>query len=193
MLILTAEESQKKEVQSSEEFADSIVQAVQEKLREEAMAYIIKEAAIKISRYVQLMKRPYKLISGVGLLVLDKIDSENVEIMIVFRPPEWIEMRAMAASANEISVDAARECRVYENLLRLSHDFPELTFALDPQNNIIAKQSILVGALSYDVFREEYDGILASILLFRRKLLPALKKCIKDYEEIKDALEIDIT
>lgn len=179
--------------EQQQKFVQQVVRSLQAKLKEEALKYVIQEAAMKISKYIQLMKKKFSVIPSGGLIIQEVVDNTEIEILVLFRLPEWVEMRAVLATPKEISPDAAKDCMVYENLLRLSNDFPELSFCVDENYVIYAKQNILVGALTFDAFKEEYEAILASAIIFKNKLLPALKKCIRDYEEIKDTFESEIT
>jgi len=171
-----------------EKFVESVMEAVREKVKQEAIRLIVREAALKIAKYLGMMKKEYSVHKEMGVVVREKIDeTDKVDIFVIFRPPEWIEIRSLLASSSEISREILKECNVLEMLMMLSNDFAELSFCIDREGNIFAKQNILVGALTFDVFKEEYDAVYVSAVIFRKDVLPKIRKCIKDYEEIKDA------
>jgi len=176
----------------SSTFIQTVLSALREKLREEAKEFVIREAAMKILKYVKLLKKDFKIISGGGLYIEDKVKDMTIPVYITFRYPEWIEIKTLLASGTELPPDLANECRVYEFLLRLANDFAELSFTVDSESNLYARQNILVGALSFDVFKEEYDAVVLSAVIFKKEILPRLKKCAKEYEEIRDAYETQI-
>jgi len=165
--------------------AEAIVETLREKIKEEAMRIIVKEAAFKIGKYLRLMGKDFEVYKGTGVVVNEKLDGDEVKVYVVFRPPEWVEIRAKLIGSDELPPGAIRECDVLETLMMLSNDFAELSFCMDKDMNIYAKQNILVGALTFDLFKEEYDAVYVSALIFRRELLPKLKKCVRDYEEIR--------
>jgi len=164
------------------------VGAIRAKIREEAMKLILKEAAVKIAKYLRLMGKEFRVIKDMGVAVEENLgEVGKTTIVVSFRPPEWVEIKTMLMSSKEVDREVLHECGVFEILMRLSHDFAELSFCMDHEGNIYAKQNILVGALSFDVFREEYDAVYLSALIFRREILPKIKKCVRDYQEFKDA------
>ena len=165
--------------------AEAVVKALREKIKEEAMKLIIEEAALKIGKYLRLMGKGFEIYKQTGVIVTEKLDGDEVKIYVVFKPPEWIEIRAKLVGSDEMPREAIKECNVLETLMMLSNDFAELSFCMDSDLNIYAKQNILVGALTFDVFKEEYDAVYISALIFRREVLPKLKKCVRDYDEIK--------
>jgi len=179
---------EKEERQIGERFVDSVMEAIREKVKQEAIRLIVREAAVKIAKYLGMMNKDYAIHKEAGIVVKEKIDkTDTVDIYVIFRPPEWIEIRSLLVKSDEISGEVMRECNVLETLMMLSNDFAELSFCMDKEGNIYAKQNILVGALSFDLFKEEYDAVYISALIFRKEILPKIKKCIKDYEEIRGA------
>lgn len=165
-----------------------LLENIRNKVKEEAMKLILKESALKIVKYLGLMNKQFKTYKAEGVVVTEELEGGGEATIIVsFRPPEWIEIRSLLISAEDMSLELMKECNVFEMLFRLSADFAELSFCMDEKGNIYAKQNILVGALSFDVFKEEYNAVYLSALIFRRELLPRLKKCIRNYHEIKEA------
>lgn len=167
---------------------NELLKIIRKKVREEAMRFILKESALKIVKYLRLMNKKFKIYKTEGVIVEEELgDADKAKIFVSFRPPEWIEIKSLLISAEDMSLELMKECNVFEMLFRLSADFAELSFCMDEKGNIYAKQNILVGALSFDVFKEEYNAVYLSALIFKKEILPRLKKCIKDYREIKDA------
>ncbi|MEX0567968.1 MAG: hypothetical protein Q6363_002270 [Candidatus Njordarchaeota archaeon] len=165
-----------------------LLENIRSRVKEEAMRLILKEAALKIVKYLGLMNKQFKTYRAEGVVVTEELEGGGeATIMVAFRPPEWIEIRTLLISTKEMSMELMRECNVLETLFRLSADFAELSFCMDESGNIYAKQNILVGALSFDVFKEEYNAVYLSALIFRKEILPRLKKCVRNYHEIRDA------
>jgi len=173
---------------------EAVMETIREKIKQEAIRLIIREAAVKIAKYLSLMRKKYSVYKDMGVVVTEKLDeTETTDIIVMFKPPEWIEIRALLIPAREISRELVKECDVLEMLMMLSNDFAELSFCMDKDGNIYAKQNILVGALTFDVFKEEYDAVYLSTLVFKKQILPKLRKCIRNYEEIKNAYSEMIT
>ncbi len=174
-------------------FVQTVLSALRAKLREEAQEFILREAAMKILKYTKLLKKDFKVVSGAGLYVEEKVKDLTIPVYVIFRFPEWIEIKTLLATAEELPPEIANQCKVYEILLRLANDFAELSFTIDKDGNLYARQNILVGALSFDVFKEEYEAVVLSAVIFKKELLSRFKQCKKEYEEFKEAYEAQIT
>ncbi|MCR8487014.1 MAG: hypothetical protein NDP22_01205 [Crenarchaeota archaeon] len=172
---------------------ESLITTLQEKIREEAQKFILEDATMKILKYIKLLKKDFRVLPGLGLVIEEKAQDLTVPIYIIFRPPEWIEMKTLLASGKELPSNLANQCGVYEILLKLANDFAELSFSIDKEENLYARQNILVGALSFDAFKEEYDALVLSAVIFRKELLKKFKACVRKYEEFKKTFESELT
>lgn len=173
--------------------ARDLIAALREKIREEAQRFVMEDAAMKILKYIRMLKRDFKILPGMGLIVEERTQDFAIPIYVIFRPPEWIEMKALLASGKELPPSIASQCGVYEILLRLANDFAELSFSLDKEGNLYTRQNILVGALSFDVFKEEYDAVVLAAVIFKKELIKKFKACTRKYEEFKQAFEAGLT
>ncbi|MEM2655877.1 MAG: hypothetical protein QXH98_01045, partial [Candidatus Korarchaeota archaeon] len=69
---------------------ESLMTTLQEKIREEAQRFILEDATMKILKYIKLLKKDFRVLPGLGLVIEEKAQDLTIPIYIIFRPPEWI-------------------------------------------------------------------------------------------------------
>jgi len=122
------------------------------------------------------------------------IDEENYRITVSDSPPNmpgekvsveiivgssWVRIYAVALEdlgLEELNMDAIG---VLAGILRLQDEYMEFSFALGKEGELVIKQDIHIGALTLDVFEEEYEAILAAYERFSTKIAPLIREAKK--------------
>lgn len=143
----------------------------------------------KLVFYLKLMKK--KIISidkkNLRVFVEEKAEGKNIPIEIFVAPPGWAVIRTMLMRGDEVKKLVGSTYILYRELLRLSFRFPEFNFAMDDDYNIYIVHYIFLGALSYDVFEEEYNALPVAFEKFRRDLYPEIRRIIEEEQKIEIA------
>ncbi len=83
---------------------------------------------------------------------------------------KWIEIMAPMLSKDLIPQD--NEVEFYKDLLFANHKFAEVCFDVDADGNIGTSQELLVSALTFDYFEEEFRAVPYAALHFWKNIAP---------------------
>jgi len=81
------------------------------------------------------------------------VPSEKIKVGIMF-PGSWVRIFTILYDNFDIEMLGANAVEVLVGMLRLQDEYMEFTFSLSKGSELVIKEDIHVGALTYDVFEE---------------------------------------
>ncbi len=118
----------------------------------------------------------------VPIAVRDEGGNLHKHEIIITVENTWIVSRTRVISIPKIPADV-RE-RLYKILLRANADMPECNFGIDKDDNIVLTQSILITALHFEGFAEEFLAIPAALKYFWSGIYPEIREEFEKSAEI---------
>ncbi|MHA1608755.1 MAG: hypothetical protein ACTSX9_08550 [Candidatus Njordarchaeales archaeon] len=141
----------------------------------------------KVRFYLELMGKKIVDIDERNLVMLieEVVNGDKIPIEIQIAKPGWVVIRSILMSGDEVQKLVGSTHILYRELLRLSFRFPEFNFAMDDSYNIYIVHYIFLGALSFDVFEEEYHAIPAAYQRFKNAVYPEIKRIMEEEQKIE--------
>ncbi|MHA1590449.1 MAG: hypothetical protein ACTSVA_07580 [Candidatus Njordarchaeales archaeon] len=127
----------------------------------------------KLIKYLKLLGKKFEVDNENKVVIVhEEIEGKKCDVRLgVTKGWVWMALKCMALS--EIPENIRGE--LIFNLLRINNDYAEVSFGIDAEGNIVLREEILEGALTLDVFLEEYGALLVGIEVFN-ELLKRLEK-----------------
>jgi len=126
----------------------------------------------RVGRYLKLLGKKFEFDPTASKYrVIEKFDAEEFVVEISFTR-NWAIILLSFGSIKDKPVDI--RCKVFERLLKLNRQYAEVCFCIDDDYNVYCEEDILLDALTFDVFMEEYNAILISKELYDKEIQPLL-------------------
>ncbi len=137
----------------------------------------------KVLLYLKFMRKKVTKIdkAKLNIIVSERVPympDEWIKIGIIFIG-SWVRIFTILYEDFDVSMFGEDAVEILRGMLRLQDDHMEFTFSLSKNNTLVVKEDIHAKALTYDVFREEYDAILEAYKKFQKNIVPLIKRAKK--------------
>ncbi len=134
------------------------------------MEVIILPVQDRIKKYLDLLGIKYNYDTEKNEFgIVYEIEGHRVYVTISSNE-KWIEIMAPLLSKDLVPKD--KESEFYKELLYANHKFAEVCFDVDSEGNIGTSQELLVSALTFDYFEEEFRAVPFAALHFWKNIAP---------------------
>ena len=128
------------------------------------------EIAERIKKYLSLLNVKYEYDESKNEFnIIYSIEGHKIIVNISFNE-KWIEIISPMVSNDLVPKDNL--AKFYAELLNANHEFAEVCYDIDNYGNVGTSQELLVSALTFDYFEEEFRAVPYAALHFWKNIAP---------------------